>query len=176
MSLIIRFKSPDYSSQKGKRFTKQNEKKLFSLNHKIFRYASKLLQSHWPRRYFLSLHMSKQKIICKSILSWPVGFEKKNWSSCLMCIIYSYSFQVVLGFFLFISNSINIRIMTEEKRCTMPAMKWNQSSIDNAAAQKETEFMKKKYRVMKEYDRAREKKVGRSWGSHQMGIMSETER
>ena len=80
----IRFKSPDYSSQKGKRFTKQNKKVLNSLNRKIFRRASKLLQSHWPRRYFLSLHISKQKMICKSILSWPVGFEKKNWSSCLM--------------------------------------------------------------------------------------------
>ena len=80
----IRFKSPDYSSQKGKRFTKQNKKVSNSLNRKIFRRASKLLQSHWPRRYFLSLHISKQKIICKSILSWPVGFEKKNWSSCLM--------------------------------------------------------------------------------------------
>ena len=65
----IRFKSPDYSSQKGKRFTKQNKKVLNSLNRKIFRRASKLLQSHWPRRYFLSLHISKQKIICKSILS-----------------------------------------------------------------------------------------------------------
>ena len=74
----IRFKSPDYSSQKGKRFTKQNKKVLNSLNRKIFRRASKLLQSHWPRRYFLSLHISKQKIICKSILSWPVEFEKKE--------------------------------------------------------------------------------------------------
>ena len=67
--LYVRFKSPDYSSQIGKRFTKQNKKVLNSLNHKIFRRASKLLQSHWPRRYFLSLHISKQKIICKSILS-----------------------------------------------------------------------------------------------------------
>ena len=75
---IIRFKSPDYSSQKSKRFTKQNKKVLNSLNRKIFQCASKLLQSHWPRRYFLSLHISKQKIICKSILSWPVGFEKKK--------------------------------------------------------------------------------------------------
>ena len=80
----IRFKSPDYSSQKGKRYTKQNKKVLYSLNRKIFRHASKLLQSHWPRRYSMSLYISKQKIICKSILSWPVGFEKKNWSSCLM--------------------------------------------------------------------------------------------
>ena len=32
----IRFKSPDYSSQKGKRFTEQNKKVLNSLNRKIF--------------------------------------------------------------------------------------------------------------------------------------------
>ena len=48
----IRFKSPDYSSQKGERFTKQNKKVLNSLNRKIFLHASKLLQSHWPIRYF----------------------------------------------------------------------------------------------------------------------------
>ena len=87
----VRFKSPDYSSQRGKRFTKQNKKVLISLNRKIFQHASKLLQSHWPRRYFLYLHISKQKIICRSILSWPVGFEKKNWSSCLMhCYMFNH--------------------------------------------------------------------------------------
>ena len=86
MEFNIRFKSPDFSSQKSKKFIKQNKKVLNSLNRKIFWYESKLLQSHWPRRYFLSLYISKQKMICKSILSWPVEFEKKNWSSSLMYV------------------------------------------------------------------------------------------
>ena len=40
---VISARLPDYSSQKGKGFTKQNKKVLNSLNRKIFRRASPLV-------------------------------------------------------------------------------------------------------------------------------------